>query len=223
MSDITQLRFFIENYQVINTITPEAAVKKFGFWLDPAETRVIDGIKCYRAILPSQSGYNGKGFPASVDLLGKKGGFACSYQTPISKHINPGEIMENANLDELDDLSWQNVRDEWSGGAKKVASGVKSGANKVKQAGSSISGKVKNYFSKDARTDRLRKKLDKVRSKKNTKNTKYTNRMNKLQTKISNLRGTSASPSQIASSSKKPVKTVKPQQSKTPTNKKTAV
>jgi hypothetical protein len=41
-----------EGYTVMQDITPADSFKKFGFYLDPAETRVIDGAKHYRVIYP---------------------------------------------------------------------------------------------------------------------------------------------------------------------------
>lgn len=53
-----ELRGWVENqmdegYQVITTLQPQDAFKQYGFWLDPAEYRIVEGVKHYRVIKPS--------------------------------------------------------------------------------------------------------------------------------------------------------------------------
>lgn len=69
MKDIRQ--HIIERYDLITRPGNREAINKYGFMLDSAETRFMDGITYYRVIFPGS----------------KKGGWAPNYETPVEGHI----------------------------------------------------------------------------------------------------------------------------------------
>jgi len=69
MSDIRN--YIHEKYFIQTEPDDREAMDKYGFWLDPAETLNIEGVKHYRVI-----------FPHSV-----KGGWAPNYDVPSNEHI----------------------------------------------------------------------------------------------------------------------------------------
>ena len=58
-------QYILEKYFVLTNLSPREAMDKHGFWLDPAETRFINGVKHYRVIYPRS----------------EKGGWASSYSS----------------------------------------------------------------------------------------------------------------------------------------------
>jgi len=53
-----------EGYQVLTGLQPSEAFEQFGFWLDPAETRTINGARHFRVIRPGCNGNQKEGWKA---------------------------------------------------------------------------------------------------------------------------------------------------------------
>ena len=64
-------KHIIERYDIVTRPGDREAMDKYGYWLDPAETRFVDGVTYYRAIYPGS----------------KKGGWASNYETPVAMHL----------------------------------------------------------------------------------------------------------------------------------------
>ena len=65
-----------EKYMVLTGLSIREAINKYGFYLSPAENRIIDGVKHYRVIFPKS----------------QKGGWAPTYDTPIDQHYSNSQV-----------------------------------------------------------------------------------------------------------------------------------
>jgi len=95
-----------EKYYVINHLQPMKAIEEYGYYLDPANTKFIDGVKHYSVIKP-------------------KGGFlaACGWATNYSKCPMQSNIKESY-MQEAPITAHTDVTDEWKKAAGKLKSGV---------------------------------------------------------------------------------------------------
>jgi hypothetical protein len=69
-----------EHYQLLTHLMPAEAYKEFGFYLDPSQTKIINGAKYYRKITPD-------GEPN-----GWMTGYECQHTVPnhiVSIHVGP--------------------------------------------------------------------------------------------------------------------------------------